>query len=363
MRQPHSRISCTISIKDKEMANLRVHITNIYGMHHTETALKAQNRVADVARESLNYNELGVYCYDINSDSPKMLSARLDGIIASVGFGDIVILQFPTWNDFKFDEALLNRLKLYRGLKIITFAHDMPPLMFENNRYFLGRYIEFLNRTDLVILPSQRMADFLYSEGLTVKKTIIQKIWDFPVTIDQSVRPKFGKVINFAGRASSEKSKWAFLREWNYDAVELRITADREDWALGKNISFLGWFKDDTLMVNAFRNSGGFGLVWSEDTYFREYMKLNANYKLSAYLAAGIPLIVNSCIAEKDTIVRKNLGLVVDSLDEAVERVSNMGREEYDKMVADVAVFSELVRQSYFTKKVLTDAVFKLLYD
>ena len=90
---------------------------------------------------------------------------------------------------------------------------------------------------------------------------------------------------------------------------------------------------------------------------------MNACYKLSAYLAAGIPVIVSSEIPEKDTIIRKNLGLVVDSLDEAVERVAAMTQEEYDIMVDEVAVFSNLVRDSYFTKKVLTDAVFQLLYD
>lgn len=343
------------------MAILRVHITNLYGQSHTSVAQKAQNRVANAAKENLNYNELGIYRYDVDSDSPEMLSSRLDGIIASVVFGDVVVFQFPTWNDFEFDEALINRLKLYRDLKIIAFVHDMPSLMFESNRYLLGRHIRFLNQTDLVILPSQKMADFLYSEGLTVKKTIIQKMWDFPVAVAQTVRPKYRKVINFAGNPDLEK--FEFVKEWNYKEVELRVTANKSDWMQGKNISFLGWFHDDIFLLNALRNSGGFGLVWSEDSYWREYMKLNASYKLSAYLAAGIPVIVNSCIAEKDTIIRKNLGLVGDSLDEAVGKVINMSQEEYDKMVADVAVFSNLLRQNYFTKKVLTDAVFKLLYD
>lgn len=345
---------------------MRVHITNLYGLHPTSTAQKAQNRIAKVAVENLGFNELGIFLYDMDSDSPEMLRTRLDGIIASVCFGDMVIFQFPTWNVFKFDEALLRQLSCYPGLKKVTFVHDLKSLMFESNRYLLPYEIQFMNQTDLVILPSQRMADFLRSEGLAVEKTVIQRMWDFPVTIDSSVRPQFGRVINFAGDPNLQK--FEFIREWKYDTVELRTTAREEDWAgqdwaKKEHVNRLGWFSDDTLLVNALRRSGGFGLLWSEDPYFREYMKMNANYKISAYLAAGLPVIVNSCIAEKDTIIRKNLGLVVDSLDEAVEKVAAITPEEYDKMVDGVAVFSELIRGSYFAKKVLTDAVFQLLHD
>lgn len=350
-----------VFIKKGEMI-LRIHITNMYGLDADSIAMRAQNRIARVATENLGYNELGIYCYDLRADSPQMLGSRLDGILSSVACGDVVIFQYPTWNPIEFEEALFQRLNRYYGLKIICFVHDISSLMIENFRYLLGRQIQLLNKADLVILPSQKMADFLRSEGLTVKKVVIQRIWDFPVTFDQTVRPKFGRVINFAGSISKTK-KFVFIKEWNSETVELRITGKKEDWAQGKNISFLGWFNDDTLLVNALRNSGGFGLLWSEDPYFLEYMKMNANYKFSAYLAAGIPIIVNNCIAERDTIIRKNLGLAVDSLDEAVEKVAAMGQEEYDKMVNDVAQFSELIRGSHFAKKVLTEAVFKLLYD
>lgn len=340
---------------------MKVHITNIHGQSSISTALKAQNRTADIARKTLNFNELGIYCYDVSSDSPEMLSSRLDGIIASVGYGDIVIFQYPTWNDIRFDKTFINRISHYRGLKKIFFIHDVLSLMFESNRYLLKEHIEFFNQADLIILPSQRMADFLYAEGLTVKKTVIQKIWDFPVTIDQTDFPEFRKVINFAG--NPELQKFKFVKDWNYDAVELKVTVDKGDWAQGKNISFLGWFDDDISLLTALRKSGGFGLLWSDNLYWCEYMKLNTNYKLSAYLAAGIPVIVNSSIAEKDTIVRKNLGLAVDSLDEAVSKIEKMNRKQYDEMVSNVKIFSNLIREGYFTRKCLTDAVFKLLYN
>lgn len=93
------------------------------------------------------------------------------------------------------------------------------------------------------------------------------------------------------------------------------------------------------------------------------YMKCNAFCKLGTYLAAGLPVIVPDSIPEADTIRRKNLGLTVRTLDEAVDLVTHMTEEQYRRMAQDVDSFAGLIRGGYFTKKLLTDAVFQLLYD
>lgn len=56
---------------------MRVHITNLYGYYKTSIARRAQNRVAKVAAETLGFNELGIYAYDMETDSPQMLATRL----------------------------------------------------------------------------------------------------------------------------------------------------------------------------------------------------------------------------------------------------------------------------------------------
>ncbi|MCM1232515.1 MAG: sugar transferase [Butyrivibrio sp.] len=338
---------------------MKIHITNLYGQPIDSVGQKAQNAVTDIARKELGYNELGIFWYNINADSPQMLSTRLDGIVAGVSNGDIVIFQHPTWNDMRFEEAFIERLDHFKGIKKIFLIHDLPPLMSVEKRPMLGRYISLFNRADSIILPSQAMADLLCSEGLTVKKIVILKMFDYCVDIDHTITPQFKKVINFAG--NPDAPKFSFVKEWFYKSVQLGLTASGV--TLGRNVSFLGWFRNDNLLTNALRRNGGFGLVWCSDPNWNEYMKLNANYKLSTYLAAGLPLIVSSDIAEKDTIIRKNLGLIVESLDEAVERVDKMTEEQYNKMAADVDTFADLLREGCFMKKALTEAVFRLLYD
>ncbi|XHB95385.1 hypothetical protein AAFF39_10960 [Lactococcus garvieae] len=54
-----------------------------------------------------------------------------------------------------------------------------------------------------------------------------------------------------------------------------------------------GWQHDDQLLREL--NKGGFGLVWSENIenqFEREYSEMNASFKFSTYLAAGLPIIV-----------------------------------------------------------------------
>ena len=340
---------------------MKVHITNIYGIGGT--AAKAQQMVAEIAKKYLYYNELGIYHYPVNSDSSEMLRTRLYGIMASISHDDVVIFQLPTWNDMKFDEAFAGRLYNYRGVKKVFFVHDVPPLMFENGMRSLKRYIDLYNRADMLIVPSREMREFLYANGLTVRKIVIQRMWDFPVEVDQSITPAFRKRINFAANVTSIERP--FVRNWNSTEVELAVTANpgEYDWAKNRNVKFIGWHNDDNLLANALRKSGGFGILWQDSPWWIEYMKLNASYKRSAYLAAGLPVIVGSSTAETETIISQNLGLVVDSPEEAVERVAHMEEGQYRKMAEDVEKFSQLIRNGYFTRKLLIDAVFQLFYD
>lgn len=102
---------------------------------------------------------------------------------------------------------------------------------------------------------------------------------------------------------------------------------------------------------------GGFGLVWYGNDYWHQYMRYNNSFKLSTYLAAGIPVIVPRGISNQYLIEGNHLGIVADTLEDAAKYVKNMSEAEYQEYVRYVREFSSLIRGGYFTKKFLIEAV------
>ena len=338
---------------------MTVHITNLYGFVTGAVAQTAQQMVAKIGCQNLGMNELGIYAYKWPDEPLESRNARFDGIIASLAHGDTIIIQSPSWNPIEWDQAFIDHINLYPDIKKIIFIHDVVPLMFEVNRYLLPQHIDYYNKADVLIVPSVKMYHFLRQNGLKEKLYVVQHFWDHPVdNINYSITPNNSKIINFAGDAE----KFDFVKNWHNPHIKLQVFSDPKQSYPEQNLEIIGR-KSDSVLLDELRNTGGFGLVWSEDPYWSEYMKLNASFKTSTYLASGIPIIVNSDMPEKDTIERKNIGIVVNSLEEAQEKVLHISDEEYNQMVKNVDSFAKLIREGYFTKKVLSDAVFKVRYE
>lgn len=338
---------------------MQVHITNLYGMAYNSIAQVSQQMVAKIGEDNFHFNELGIYNYRDPNESPDALASRYDGILASVSDNDVLIFQTPTWNTNEWELGLFNRTFIYNNLKRIIFVHDIMPLMFESNFYLLDRFVDMYNRADLLILPSQQMIDYLRNHGLTTKKILVQHMWDHVCPINKMVQPVNNKQIAFIGHI---EEKTRSLMSWNYSEVKLQAFTSSAAWGEGKNIEFMGW-QDDATLISTLRRNGGFGLLWGDQKDWVNYMRLNCSYKLSTYLAAEIPVIIRSDTPEVEKIKEKHLGIVCDSLDEAADRVANISDDEYIQMRDAIADFSPLIREGYFTKHLLADAVYKVLYE
>lgn len=331
-------------------------------MLHISTADKSQRLVANIAKRAFNANELDVYQYDSTGESDEAQSARMDGIVASLPFGEgTTIFQAPTWNPLEWDEKLLKLIQAYNN-KVIIFVHDILALVYESNRYQLPAQIKYYNLADAIIVPTQGMADFLRANGLTVKHVIVQEMWDclhdIPADMQNRTKPKFNHTINFAGDVNLEK--FAFYQDLDLDHLKMKAYCDNKNNLNVHNLELTGYLPEET-MLNELRRTGGFGLVWG-DEHWRQYMGLNCSYKLSSYLAAGLPVIVPRTCGQADIVAKNNLGMVVDSLDEVNERVQAATPEQYEQWLASVESFAQLIRHGMFTRKAITKALFAI-YD
>ncbi|WP_267202231.1 beta-1,6-galactofuranosyltransferase [Limosilactobacillus kribbianus] len=317
--------------------------------------------VADFAEHDLNYQSTGIYFYDQTGEKPGELSARQDGILASLGAGDVFILQTPTWNSVEWETMLMAKVSLYRDVKKVIFVHDVIPLMFASNRYLMKDWLRVYNMADVIILPTQRMADVLRKEGLKVKNIIIQQMWDHPANIDWRQEVKYRPLVNFAGNPA----KFGFLDQWTTDKVDLRVFAKQPSKPLAnpEHVKYAGWYNDPDLL-STLRRDGGFGLVWgTNDDNLVEYMKMDCSYKLSTYLAAGLPIIVQEWNPVAALVRRKHLGLVVKTLEDAMEQVYAMTSKQYRPLASAADQFGSLIRNGYFTKRALIESVFEAFYN
>lgn len=329
---------------------MKMHITNLYGTWGTHAL--AQRNVTKIARE-LGFTEMGLYQYPVECDSKEELRKRLDGITSAVEEGDIVIFQSPTWNAASYDRALVNNIRTRKNIRLAIFIHDVITMMFEGApEKNLLEFIQIYNMADLVIVPSERMLAFLQEKGLTVKKTLVQSMWDLPFTGEVKT-PEFRRQVFFSG----SPKKFGFVSAWNYE-IPLVLFTNEQFEQKGQNIQPGGWKNTAELLMEY--EKGGFGLIW-EQTAPASYYIYHQPYKLSTYLAAGIPVIVEKGLAREQAILDYGLGFSVSSIKEAADIVTNISEEEYYQLVNNIKNISFLVRGGFFTKKLLLDTVNYLL--
>ena len=128
-------------------------------------------------------------------------------------------------------------------------------------------------------------------------------MWDHPHDLDLH-EPIFKKEIYFAGNLS----RFPELKTWE-GTIPLTVFTNEEPFPLSNQVYIAGWKTDEEMLLEL--SKGGFGLVWSthqnEDQNL-DYYSMNLSYKLSTYLAAGIPVIIPSTLSNSAFIVEQGLG-------------------------------------------------------
>lgn len=153
-----------------EVLGVNVHITNIYGFIHDQNLRKKQNLYADAAH-ALGFKEMGIFNFDVSTDTENELSKRIDGIISSLQFNDLVFVQLPTGNGEHYDNLLIHKIKAY-NTKVCILLHETI------------EYEYVLNAADLIMptnnevhayLKEHNYANVFYKKNINYEFSIISK--------------------------------------------------------------------------------------------------------------------------------------------------------------------------------------------
>lgn len=103
---------------------------------------------------------MGIYCFPVETDTPRELSCRLDGIIASLENEDVVFMQLPSGNGYNYENILFQKIKAYKNTKLILVIHDINIIQSTAN------YLSLCKQADAVIIPSHTMAGLFRSHSI-----------------------------------------------------------------------------------------------------------------------------------------------------------------------------------------------------
>lgn len=328
---------------------MNIYITKVNGMSMWNSLQYRQWMTVEIAHQ-MGCREMGIFCYNGSAETDDSLRCRLDGIVAGLRWGeDVVICQFPTGNGLRFERGLVNRLKVYQ-VRIIIFIYDSENLVRESNQAEMAEIIELYNQAEVLIVPSVLMQQFLLDIGIRKDmKFVIQEMWDYKLEMNYIHSPEFYREIHYIG------SGFAGMVDWQY-AVPLKVYTLLEGQR--KNADYFGELSPGEQVSMLSR--GGFGLVWYQDTNAKRGLEYGNSFELAKYLAAGIPVIAPVGISNQTLIEKNHLGMVVDSIEEAVAAVEAVTEGEYHGYIRSIRRFVPTLRGGYYTKRCLVDAVHTL---
>lgn len=276
--------------------------------------------------------------------------------ISELHENDVLVIQYPLVN------AILNLKKVIEKCnkkKIITviLIHDLDSLRSKNKPRIELEDREVLKRCSYVIAHNEMMKKALVDRGCDTDKIISLEIFDYltETEITDKKRVKSDPII-IAGNLSKEKAK--YLTELK-DVPNVKFNLYGKGYVKEQeedNVDYKGAFLPEELLNKL---DGSFGLIWDGESkekctgLFGEYLKYNNPHKTSLYLTSKLPVIVWKESAMAEFVLKNNVGITVDSLDDIMSKIEYISEEEYYEMINNTKEISRRLKKGEYLKKAI----------
>ena len=252
----------------------------------------------------------------------------------------IILVQIPfRWQNL---HGVLKQLK--KRNKIIILAHDIDAIRGIMDG---ARDMETLRLADGIIAHTPQMIKYLNERGVHCPCISLQ-FFDYLVKCDINHSPISRNGLNILYAGNLGKSQFLNLLSDVHNVEQLQFNLYGKDYSGtgSKNIIYRGVFDNESINNVV----GDWGLVWDGDSIEKcnnawgVYLKYNAPYKFSLYLAMGIPVIVWRESAMAQYVDLYHLGICVDSLNDIYETIQRLTDSELSLIQEGVKKYSANVK-------------------
>lgn len=315
------------------------YVLNIIQEETSNTGLSKPKSDINQILTSMNYKLINVPL--LIGKKQKLVGSLLSvrKIVAQLKREDTLVIQYPTYMGALFDIKLLNVLHT-KHIESVALIHDIDALRVQQPfRKGLHYEMFLLNKVNLIISPNSKMTTFLKKNGLKSKCREL-KVFDYLTKVDVSNKNIFYSCnVYFTGNLN--KSKFIF-RLRNSENVHYQLYGPLDQHQNKVAAMYNGSLSSDSLLSAV---DNGFGLIWDGDSEqisnlnnssFGSYLLYNNPYKLSFYLAAGIPVIIWAKAAEAEFVLSNHLGYTINSIDDINNLISTITPNSYQEIIQNV---------------------------
>ena len=277
---------------------------------------------------------------------------RLSFAIAALRFpkGAVLAIQYPEPSIFlgKFYQKIRKR-----NPKTIVMVHDVEEL-----RGMIPSSKDILQEADVVIAHTAPMIEWLKANYSSKAKYVELGIFDYlcynDIGLDNTSKSMHHPAsVVFAGNLA--KASFIDKMELSPNKINLVLFGGGRKYTETSKefIKYMGKCFPEEL-IGRIKNYD-FGLVWDGDSInncsgqMGEYLRYNAPYKMSSYLAAGLPVIVWNEMGMAKFVIREGIGVSVSSLEDIEKIISDMTLDMYNKMQRNAKGVAIKINQGHYS--------------
>ena len=276
----------------------------------------------------------------------------------NIKMNSILFIQYPN-ADYKLNIKNIKKLKNKKNVKAVALIHDLPSIQDQSIKKEIEN--ELLKQFDFLICHNDKMKKVIVKQtGIEEHKLVCLEVFDYLNDREITRRTNKNEGITIAGNLARNKTGYIYKLIEN-GTVKLNLYGPNFD--IKDYDGYRGILSPERLIEEIY---GSYGLIWDGDSLekctgtFGEYQKINNPHRVSMNLAAKMPLIIWNNAALSDFVRDNKVGLIVNSLNDIENIISNVTDKEYNEMLENLEIISSRVTSGFYTKKAIKAVIDKI---